>query len=76
MELEVRGVRHLGHDEAYALLHDPGNETDFPGKSVQLGYDDPRRVLLGKGDCLPELRSIIALAGLDLNELSDQSVIS
>ncbi len=66
VELEVRGVGHVCHDQPYTLLHDPGDEADFAGKAIELGDQHFRSETFGGGDRLPEHVSRVRLPGLDL----------
>ena len=78
VEVEHEGIRvdpELGDDERHLLHHQPGDEGNVSGQSVELGDDDRAlgRASSGEGGCQlrPAIESIGALAGFDLGELGD-----
>ena len=80
VEMQHEGVgigSELCHDEGDALRHQPGDEGDIAGETIELGDDNGAFGDSGSGKGGGELRSpierIAALAGLDLGELAQEA---
>lgn len=57
MELEGRGVEHLGTDQADALFKNACDEADSAGRAVETSNDDLRILALGRLNWLLQIHA-------------------
>ena len=65
-------LRHVAANEINAALHEAGQERDVTCQAIQLGDNQGRLLQPAQSECLLQLVTIRALAGLDFFELADK----
>jgi len=73
---ELVRVWHIAARKRHFGFLQRGDKSDIAGQPVELGDEQPSPGYFGAVDCLSQLRSIVALAALDFDELGNQLPIT
>ena len=76
MQFKVFGIRHVASHELDLALHQVRDESQIAAEPIELGDAQHCTPLAAQRHCRRQLRPIVVLAGLDLNELAEQLVLA